>query len=172
MQNSLNCSGKLYREILLLYVNPPLFFIFWCNTEMITSIFGIRVHLGGWTNGTCSITKNAHLYAFYQPCNLQQKISDFMCPTMYGIYSGRKPYGGSFLSSWWLSFLRAPSGLARIFYHPDTPVWAMFIMLTQKARDIKISSALEGTAGFWEEWCNFFYYTTIKQTSLDVKKLP
>ena len=45
-----------------------------------------------------------------------------------GFCSKNKPaYWGSFLSSWWLSFLRAPSGLARIFYHPDTPVWAMFI---------------------------------------------
>ena len=36
---------------------PLCFSFFWCNKEMISSTFGIRVHLGGWTKGACSITE-------------------------------------------------------------------------------------------------------------------
>lgn len=67
------------RNVVAICQPPSVSHFFWC-TEMITSTFGIRVRLGSWTKGACSITKNAHLYAFYQPWNLQQNCSDFMCP--------------------------------------------------------------------------------------------
>ena len=50
--------------------------------------------------------------------------------------------------------------------------FSVTIMLTQKARDLLNILRTGGHCRILRGIMDFFYYTTIKQTSLDVKKLP